>query len=50
MGEETPEDIRRGMRRRTKGENGRIKSKKSIEKKRRWKTFSGYRTSEGETS
>jgi hypothetical protein len=38
----TPEEIRRGVRRRTKGENGRTEFKKKIGKKGKWKTFSEY--------
>jgi hypothetical protein len=51
MNEGTAEDIRRGTRRRTKGENGRIKfKKKGIENKPRRKAFSEHSTCDRETS
>jgi hypothetical protein len=50
MNEGTPEDIRRGIRRRKKGENRRTKfKKKGIEKKPRYKALSEYNTCGRET-
>ena len=47
---EGSEDIIKGMRRRTKGENRRTKFKKIIDKKGRWKAFSECGTCDRETS